>query len=84
MRLQKLQAAGHLTNPDDPLPYLVYASDAEELRQKLEAENLVAYAGVVPYLFSTEAFIEALPGMWSFGFGNSLYLDIDFVEGRAK
>ena len=81
IRMQALTASGQLTNPDDPLPYLVYAGDGEELRLKLEAEGLVMYAGVMPHLFTTEGLVEKLPNMWSYAFGHSLFLDVDFVEG---
>ena len=84
IRMQALTAAGQLTNPDDPLPYLVYASDAEELRLKLETEGLVMYAGVMPHLFLTEGVIEKMPNVAPYAFGHSLYLDIDFAEGGAQ
>lgn len=84
VRMQALTAAGQLTNPDDPLPYLIYASDGEELRLKLEAEGLVMHAGVMPHLFPTEGVVEKMPNMWSYAFGHSLYLDIDFAEGGTQ
>ncbi len=84
IRMQALAAAGQFIDPDDPLPYLVYAGDAEELRLKLEAEGLVMYAGVMPHLFPTEGVVEKMPNMWSYAFGHSLYLDIDFAEGEAQ
>ena len=84
IRMQALTAAGQLTDPNDPLPYLVYAGDGEELRLKLESEGLVMYAGVMPHLFPTEGVVEKLPNMWSYAFGHSLFLDVDFAEGGAQ
>lgn len=83
IRMQALTAAGQLTDPNDPLPYLVYAGDGEELRLKLEAEGVVMYAGIMPHLFPTDGVVEKLPNMWSYAFGHSLFLDIDLVEGDA-
>lgn len=82
LRVQKLQAAGQLVDPNDPLPYLVYAGDGEELRLKLESVGLEMYVGVMPHLISTEGVVEKLPNMWSYAFGHALYLDIDRMEGE--
>lgn len=76
--VQKAQAHGQLTDPKDPLPYLVYAGDGEELRLKLAEHGLVMYVGVMPHLRSTKGVIEPAPNMWPFAIGHSLYLDIDF------
>lgn len=80
IRIQKLQAGGKFIDPKNPLPYLVYASDGEELRLKLDEHGLVMYAGVMPYLLSTKGIIEHSPNMWPFAPGNSLFLDIDLAE----
>jgi len=81
IRLSKLQSGGQFVDPKDPLPYLVYASDGEELRLKLEEQGLVMYAGVVPHLFSTKGIIQETENMWPFALGHSLFLDIDFANG---
>jgi hypothetical protein len=81
IRIQKMTAAGQFTDPNDPLPYLVYAGDGEELRLKLESVGLEMYVGVMPHLISTEGVVEKLPNMWSYAFGHALYLDIDHQEG---
>lgn len=83
IRLQKMQQLGQLIDPDDPLPYLCYAGDGEELRLKLQALGLEMYVGVMPHLISTEGVMEQLPGMWSFAFGHAMYLDIDRIEEEA-
>lgn len=80
IRLRTLQAGGQLVDRKDPLPYLVYASDGEELRLKLEEQGLVMYAGVIPHLFSTKGVIEESENMWPFAIGNSLFLDVDLVD----
>lgn len=82
LQLQKLTSAGMAM--DEPLPYLVYACEAEELRLKLEEHGLAMYAGIMPHLIHTEGAIEKLPNMWSYAFGHSLYLDIDVIEGVAQ
>lgn len=80
IRMQKLQANGKFIDPKNPLPYLVYANDGEELRHKLGDQGLVMYAGVMPHLFSTKGMIEQQPNVWPFAIGNSLFLDIDFDD----
>lgn len=83
IRVQKMQQMGQLIDPNDPLPYLCYAGDGEELRMKLEELGLEMYVGVMPHLVSTEGVIEKLPGMWSYAFGHAIYLDIDRIEEGA-
>lgn len=87
MLVQQSQADGQLIDPKDPLPYLVFAGDGEELRGKLANLGLVMYAGVVPFLRVTKSVIGPAPNMAPFALGYSLYLDIDFdehVEGRQR
>lgn len=83
IRIQKMQQFGQFIDADDPLPYLCFSGDGEELRLKLEALGLEMYVGVMPHLVSTEGIIEKLPGMWSFAFGHAIYLDIDRIEEEA-
>ncbi|MCL6091354.1 MAG: glyoxalase superfamily protein [Actinobacteria bacterium] len=83
IRIQKMQQLGQLTDPNDPLPYLCYAGDGEELRLKLADLGLEMYVGVMPHLISTEGVVEKLPGMWSYAFGHAIYLDIDRMEEGA-
>ena len=73
------QDHGQLMDPKDPLPYLVFGQDGEELRLKLAEHGLVIFAGVMPNLRSTKGVIEQREGMWPFAVGHSLYLDIDFA-----
>ncbi|CAJ0700294.1 MULTISPECIES: glyoxalase superfamily protein [Burkholderiaceae] len=83
IRVHKMQQLGQFIDPNDPLPYLCYAGDGEELRLKLEALGLEIYVGVMPHLISTEGVVEKLPGMWSYAFGHAIYLDIDRMEAGA-
>lgn len=83
IRVQKMQQMGQLIDPNDPLPYLCYAGDGEELRMKLEELGLEIYVGVMPHLVSTEGIVEKRPGMWSYAFGHAIYLDIDRIEDGA-
>jgi len=83
IRIQRMQQLGQFTNPDDPMPYLCYASDGEELRSKLEELGLEMYVGVMPHLMPTDGVIEKLPNMWSYAFGHAIYLDIDRIEEGA-
>lgn len=80
MFVRQAQALGQLTDPKDPMPYLVFAGDGEELRLKLAEHGLVMYAGVMPFLRSTKGVIEQRENMWPFALGHSLYLDIDLYE----
>jgi hypothetical protein len=83
MLVRQLHSQGQLIDPKDPLPYLVFAGEGEELRGKLADLGLVMYAGVMPLLRSTKGVIEQGPNMAPFSVGYSLYLDIDFDE-RAE
>lgn len=83
IRIQKMQQLGQFVDPNDPLPYLCYAGDGEELRLKLEALGLEIYVGVMPHLIYTDGVVEKLPGMWSYAFGHAIYLDIDRMEEGA-
>lgn len=83
IRIQKMQQLGQLTTPNDPLPYLCYAGDGEDLRLKLADLGLEMYVGVMPHLISTDGVVEKLPGMWSYAFGHAIYLDIDRIGEGA-
>lgn len=80
MLVQQSQSRGQLIDPKDPLPYLVFAGDGEELRGKLADLGLVMYAGVMPLLRSTKGAVEQSTNMAPFALGYSVYLDIDFAE----
>jgi hypothetical protein len=68
-----------------PLPYLVYAGDGEELRLSLEAQGLVMYVGVMPWLMPIDKEKVKLPEpSWSYAMGHQLYLDIDYAERSAQ
>lgn len=71
LRLRQMESAGGFTIN---LPYLVYASDGEELRAKAEELGLRMYAAAVPHLVSTEGIVEKLPNMWPWATGHALFL----------
>ena len=79
LRVQKMQLVNQANQPD-PLPYLVFASDAEELRAQLEDMGLVMYVGVMPHLMPIDGMIEKIHNMYSYAFGHALYVDIDRRE----
>lgn len=77
--VRRLTEAGALQH-EDPLPYLVYASDGQELLASLNALGLVLYVGVMPWLMSIDREQLKLPeNSWSYAIGHQLYLDIDFA-----
>ncbi len=67
LRVRKMNLVNQDSDPD-PLPYLVFASDAEELRLQLDSLGLIMYVGVMPHLLSTEGLIEKLPNVCPYAF----------------
>jgi hypothetical protein len=61
---------------EDPLPYLVYGGDGEELRVALEELGLKMRAAVIPHLIKTDGATDKSLNLAPFAFGFSLYLDI--------
>jgi hypothetical protein len=62
----------------DHLSHMVFAYDADELVAALAAQDLVVYAGLLPYLKPIEN-EHKLPNLSPFAFGLTLYLDIDLA-----
>lgn len=78
--VRRLTEAGALQHAD-PLPYLVYASDGQELLASLNALGLTLYVGVMPWLMPIDREQLKLPeNSWSYAMGHQLYFDIDFAE----
>ena len=73
LRMQKLGASGFF-NEKNPLPYLVYASDGEELRTSAERLGLNMYAAAMPHLQSTEGLVEKMPNVLPWALGHALFL----------
>jgi hypothetical protein len=73
---RQMSAPMNFTNPEDQLPHLVFAYDADELVATLSANNLTVYAGMLPFLKPIEQAKDA-PNLAPFEFGLSLFLDID-------
>jgi hypothetical protein len=65
---------------EDPLPDLVYSSDAEELNTALEKMGLVAYVGVMPHLATIPKEVELPPDSVPWATGYSLFVDIDVPD----
>lgn len=84
IRILQLTAGGVFVRDKNPLPYLVYASDAEELRSKLLEQGFTMYAGVMPRIIQTEGLPDLPQNIGPYALGNSLFLDIDFEEGAQQ
>lgn len=67
------------------LPYLLWASEPEELRSTLSDEGFVLYAAVIPHLTSTKGIIppEMLGTVSPWAYGNSLYLRIEHAHHQT-
>lgn len=61
----------------DPLPYLCFASDAEEMRQGTDNLGLDLYVATIPRLFKAPELAAKLPNAWPFAIGTSLYLSFE-------
>lgn len=73
-----------LFSMEDPLPDLVYSSDAEELNTALERIGLVAYVGVMPHLMTIPKEVELPPDSVPWAMGYSLFVDIDVADMPAQ
>jgi hypothetical protein len=84
MQAWKMTTAGAIRMEGEPLPYLCYASDAEELRQHVADLGLRMYAGVMLWLVRTDKLPKELniAGGWPFAIGHALYLEME-VAGDA-
>lgn len=73
LHLHKMVSAGAMPMANE-LPYLVYASDAQELRMAAEACGLLMYLAVSPHLTSTKGRIPEVPGIksWPWAVGHAL------------
>ncbi|SMG39415.1 hypothetical protein [Paraburkholderia susongensis] len=82
MRTRMLMTSGALQIEGRPLPNLVYAAEAEELRAGLAARGLAMYVGIMPNIVSTKEHPNAaqLP---PFALGTSLFIDVDLDESEA-
>jgi hypothetical protein len=80
IRMQKLGASGFFSE-ENPLPYLVYAGDGEELRATAERLDLNMYAATVPHLQSTEGILEKMPNVLPWALGHALFLHFERCGG---
>ncbi|WP_296001624.1 hypothetical protein [Rugamonas sp.] len=65
------------------LPHLVWATDADEFRQTVEALGLVMHVATVPHLHSTKGILPEVPGIkaWPWAFGNAFFLRFELDVG---
>jgi hypothetical protein len=84
LNLHKLVSAGAMPMETE-LPYLVYASDAQELRATAEALGLKMYVAVSPHLISTNGLLPEVPGVktWPWAFGHALIVRFE-RQGAAQ
>lgn len=73
LNLQKMISAGAMSMENE-LPYLVYASDAQELRASADALGLKMYVAVSPHLITMKGLMPEVPGVktWPWAFGHAL------------
>lgn len=73
LQFQKMVAAGAFSTENE-LPYLVHASEAQEVRMSAEAYGLQMYIAVLPHLTSTKDLVPGVPGVktWPWAFGHAL------------
>ena len=79
--VQKMIAAAALPMQND-LPYLVYASEAQELRLTAESLGMRLYVAVAPHLISTAGMLIDVPGakQWQWAFGHALQVRFEREE----
>jgi hypothetical protein len=73
--VQQMMQAGVISQAD-PLPYLCFANDAEEMRQGAENLGLELFVATIPRLFKAPELAQ-VPNAWPFAIGTSLYLSFE-------
>ncbi|WP_428003675.1 hypothetical protein [Acidovorax sp.] len=84
LQMQKAFGSGAIAMKDE-LPYLVYASDAQEMRLSADALGLAMYVAVLPHLYSTKGLLPEIPGVktWPWALGHALALRFEHAGGVA-
>lgn len=84
LHLQKMISADAMSMENE-LPYLVYASDAQELRASADALGLMMYVAVSPHLISTNGLLPEAPGVktWPWALGHALIVRFE-RQGAAQ
>ncbi|MDY0748743.1 hypothetical protein SNE35_29865 [Paucibacter sp. R3-3] len=84
LNLQKMISAGAMSMENE-LPYLVYASDAQELRASADALGLKMYVAVSPHLIPMNGLVPEVPGVktWPWAFGHALIVRFE-RQGDAQ
>lgn len=88
MQARMLMTTGTIQQQGVPLPNLVYAAEAEELRAKLDACGLTMYAGHMPNItaartlpgFSQIQQRSDLPPISPLAWGTSIFIEVDAKE----
>lgn len=73
LRVQKFVAGGAFQSKSE-LPYLLYASEAEQLRATVEELGFTMYAAVMPNLMSTKGLVPDSPNAWPWALGHALFV----------
>lgn len=84
LNLQKMISAGAMSMENE-LPYLVCASDAQELRASADALGLKMYVAVSPHLIPINGLMPEVPGVktWPWAFGHALIVRFE-RQGEAQ
>jgi hypothetical protein len=73
LRVRMMTGGGGL-QVENELPYLLYASEAEQLRATVEVLGLTMYAAVMPNLMSTKGLVPESPNAWPWALGHALFV----------
>ncbi|MEO8388014.1 hypothetical protein [Polaromonas sp.] len=70
----RMMTAGNGQQTEKELPYLLYASEAEQLRTTVQDLGLTMYAAVMPNLLSTKGLVPDSPDAWPWALGHALFV----------
>jgi len=73
LRVQKFVAGGAFQSESEH-PYLLYASEAEQLRATVDDLGLTMYAAVMPNLMSTKGLLPDSHNAWPWAMGHALFV----------
>lgn len=70
----RMMTSGRGLHVENELPYLLYASEAEQLRATVQDLGLTMYAAVMPNLLSTKGLVPDSPNAWPWALGYALFV----------
>lgn len=70
----RLMTSGRGLHIENEMPYLVYASEAEQLRSTIQDLGLIMYAAVMPNLLSTKGLVPDSSNAWPWALGHALFV----------